>query len=166
MDAHSRSGRARPPRHAALRVGPSAAWEHARTRVVCIPPVRLQVGPRAAGAVAAACFSSGLVIGGLGVYLHQVPRARHRWGRRGAGAAPPCHHGVDGTPPRHHDDAAAAITPPPPPPPPHPTRAPRQLPLVYLGYGFLGGCGAGLSCARPPAPAGPGRPSRHRAAMG
>jgi MFS family permease len=52
------------------------------------------VGPRAAGAVAASCFSSGLVIGGIGVMYH-------------------------------------------------------QLPLVYLGYGFLGGCGAGLSYVSP-----------------
>jgi hypothetical protein len=52
------------------------------------------VGPRAAGAVAATCFSSGLVIGGIGVMYH-------------------------------------------------------TLPLVYLGYGFLGGCGAGLSYVSP-----------------
>ena len=52
------------------------------------------VGPRAAGVVAASCFSSGLVIGGIGVATH-------------------------------------------------------QLPLVYFGYGFLGGCGAGLSYVSP-----------------
>lgn len=83
------------------------------------------VGPRAAGAVAAACFSSGLVIGGLGVYTHNLPLVYLGYGFLGA---------------EHHDLCPCISS----------LNSGDCFLRRFFGFCFFaGGCGAGLSYVSP-----------------